>query len=271
VTTFDVAVDDHGHRDGGALSICWGSVRLTHRRTGRRTAHVYAAIHLGGLEVLGATRPADPSRDDADLAALREAFTGDAPVTTLLRLVSDRFGPHEFGLASALPDAADQILQGAARTLSYRFARAYDQLFSDHRPTLTALAAAGYQLPPELRAPAEMALARRLEASVAAAAGSVEPDDYADALAVVREARANGVTLQVPSVQEAIDRLILGAVERTILDPTRVGEVQRLLLLAGSLQIVPVVGRAQELVYDAVTNAGRDDLLPLASALGLVI
>jgi alpha-amylase/alpha-mannosidase (GH57 family) len=271
VTTYDVEVVDHGHRDGGALSICWGSVRLTHRRTRRRSAHTYAALHLGGLEVLGATRPADPARDELDVLALREAFLGDTPVTTLLRLVSDRFGPHEFGLASALPDAADQILEGAARTLSYRFARAYDQLFSDHRPTLTALAAAGYQLPPELRAPAEMALARRLEASVAAAAGSLDPEDYDDALAIVREARANGVTLQVPRVQAALDRSILLAVERAIVEPAALVDVQGLLLLSSALGMVPVVGRAQELVYDAVTTDGRDDLLALAAALGLVI
>jgi hypothetical protein len=270
VATFDVSVTDHGHRDRGVLAMCWGSVVLTHRRTKRRTEHVYAALHLGGLEVLGATRPPG-LYDEAEIARLQEAFATDAPVTTLLRLVSDGFGSREFGLASALPDAAEQILQGAARALSYRFARAYDQLFSDHRPTLTALAAAGYQLPPELRAPAEMALARRLESAVAGAAGSLDPEDYTDALAIVREARANGVTLEVPMVQEAVDRLILIAVERTILDPSRLVEVQGLLLLSGSLGMVPIVGRAQELVFDAVTVDGRDDLLPLAAALGLVI
>lgn len=270
VATFDVSVTDHGHRDRGALAMCWGSVVLTHRRTLRVTEHVYAALHLGGLEVLGATR-APGLFDEGEIVRLQEAFAADAPVTTLLRLVSDGFGPREFGLASALPDAAEHILEGAARTLSNRFARAYDQLFSDHRPTLTALAAAGYQLPPELRAPAEMALARRLESAVAGAAGSLDPEDYVDALAIVREARANGVTLEAPMVQEAIDRLILIAVELTILDPSRILEVQGLLLLSGSLGMVPVVGRAQEVVYDAVTVGGREDLLPLASALGLVI
>ena len=270
VATFDVAVVDHGHRDRGALAMCWGSLELTHRRTGRRTSHVYAALHLGGLEVLGATRPPG-LYDEAEIERLRAAFAADAPVTTLLRLVSDGFGPREFGLPSALPDAAEQILQGAARTLSYRFARAYDQLFSDHRPTLTALAAAGYQLPPELRAPAELALARRLEAAIAGAAGSLDPEDYSDALAIVREASANGVTLDVPLAQGAVDRLILTAVERTILDPARLVEVQGLLVLSASLGMVPVVGRAQELVFDAVTVHGRDDLLPLAAALGLVI
>lgn len=271
VATFDVEVTDHGHRDRGALAMCWGSVVVTHRRTGRRSEHVYAAIHLGGLEVLGATR-APGMYDSAEIQRLQEAFEGDAPVTTLLRLVSDGFGPREFGLGSALPDAAEQILHTAARALTDRFTGAFDQLFSDHRPTLTALAAAGYQLPPELRAPAELALARRLEAAVAAAAGSLDPDDYAGAVAAAGEARANGVTLHVPMARATLERLILHAVERAILEPARASDVQALLALSSRLGIEPAVGRAQELVHEALVGAGaRDDLLPLAGALGLVV
>ncbi len=271
VATFDVEVTDHGHADRGVLAMCWGSVVLRHRRTGRKTEHVYAALHLGGLEVLGATRPPDGG-DAATFARLRDAFADDAPVTTLLRLVSDGFGPGEFGLASALPDAAEQILQSAARNLADRFAGAYDQLFSDHRPTLTALAAAGFQLPPVLRAPAELALARRLEAAVAAPAGSLDPADYADALAVAAEARANGVRLVAPTALATIERVILLCVERAIHEPARLHEVRALLALATSLGLDPSVGRAQELVYEAVRQHERGgDLHPLAEALGLVI
>jgi len=271
VATFDVEVTDHGHADRGALAMCWGSVVLTHRRTGRRTEHVYAAIHLGGLEVLGATRP--PSDGDAvTFARLREAFADDAPVTTLLRLVSDGFGPGEFGLASALPDAAEQILESAALNLADRFAGSYDRLFSDHRATLTALAAAGFQLPPVLRAPAELALARRLEAAVAAAAGSLDPADYADALGVAAEARANGVRLTAPAALATLERVVLLSVERAIHEPARLDEVRALLALATTLGLDPSVERAQELVYEAVRNGVQsDDLHPLAEALGLVI
>jgi hypothetical protein len=273
VATFDVEVVDHGHRVGGALSLCWGSVALTHRRTGRRSEHVYAAIHLGALEVLGATRPTDPERDGEVLAALQEAFAGDAPVTTLLRLVSDGFGPREFGLHSALPDAADQFLESAARALADRFAGEYDRLFSDHRRTLGALSAAGYQLPAELRAPAELALARRLEHEVTSQAGSLDPDDYLGAVAIVREAQASGVTLDAPLAGAAIERLILRAVERALHDPTddNVGAVLRALELTREVGLDLDVGRAQELVHEAVAAGAPDALLPLAEALGLVV
>ena len=100
-------------------------------------------------------------------------------------------------------------------------------------------------------------------------------DRAREVLAVAQqEARANGVTLDAPDAQVAIDRLVLAAVERTLVDPSRLGEVHGVLLLAASLGMEPVVGRAQELVYDAVTdetNDRRDDLLPLASALGVVL
>jgi hypothetical protein len=68
--------------------------------------------------------------------------------------------------------------------------------------------------------------------------------------------------------------LVLAAVERTLADPSRLGEVHGAMLLAASLGMEPVVGRAQELVFDALAdeeNADRDALLPLAGALGLVL
>ena len=103
----DVEVVGHGHTDDGVLAMSSGQVVLSQSRTRQRSDTVYAALHLGGLEVLGATRHADPSRDDAALATIRTAFSHDAPVTTMLRMVSDLFGPREFSLRDGLPDAAE--------------------------------------------------------------------------------------------------------------------------------------------------------------------
>jgi hypothetical protein len=131
---------------------------------------VYAAAHFHGLDVYGATRPpADPEDgDETRLAELVEAVEGGARVSTLLRLIGEGFGPKEFGLESALPDAADQILRDTADDLVDRFAATLERLYEDNRPIIEALATAGYPLPPELRAPAELALARRLEDQIVA-------------------------------------------------------------------------------------------------------
>src|SRR5690606_12227407 len=112
---------------------------VVHRRTRRRTRHAYAALHLGGLEVMGAVRDADPARDQGALRALHAAFESGERVTTLLRMIGDELGPAEFGLEAALPDTAEQIVAGAARTLEERFAADSERLFAENRATFRSL------------------------------------------------------------------------------------------------------------------------------------
>jgi alpha-amylase/alpha-mannosidase (GH57 family) len=264
---YEVEIVDHDHAERGALALCTGYVRLTHVRTGRRGEHVYGALHLGGLEVLGATRRADP-RLDADAPALfRRAFDHGAPVTTLLRMLGATFGPHEFGLDAALPDAADEILQGAARELADRFAGAYERLFSDHRGRLSALAAAGYELPPELRAPAELSLARRFEHEVAAQAGSTEPAAYEGAVAIARQAKAEGYRIDTPEARHALERIVTDAVERGDTDAALA-----LVALTRDLDLSPNLDRAQELAYERLRRGDADaSWRALATALNLAV
>ena len=281
IGAFDVAVLDHGHADRGAVAMCSGKVSLTHRRTGRRTSHVYAAVRLGGLEVVGATRPAadedgrngEGERADRDaLDRFRSAFEFDAPVTTLVRLVSEGFGPHEFGSASGLPDAAGQLLHSAARRLSDRFSATYEQLYNDHRSTLTALAAAGYQLPAVLRAPAELALTRRLEAEVAAQGGSLDPADYVTAISIARDARANGVSLDTARARATMERLLVAAVRHAVEHPDAetAASAFAALDICEELEIHPSLEQAQEIVYDAVHDKDVPPALRrLATRLGL--
>jgi alpha-amylase/alpha-mannosidase (GH57 family) len=275
VAAFDVAVVDHNHADRGALALCSGLVRVTHTRTGRVTEHAYAALHLGGLEVVGATRPADARRDADALAFLRQAFAHGATVTTLLRLVGDGFGPEEFGLDSALPDAAEQIVQSAAESLADRFAQAYARLFADHEHTLIALARSGYQLPPELRAPGELALARRLEEAVAEQAGSLDPLDYAPAVAVARQARDSGLTIDTPRARTMVARLLDAAVAAAVADPSRddaADAAKAVLDVAAELGLSLNLERAQERVYRVVTEGRATPALRrLASALWLSV
>jgi alpha-amylase/alpha-mannosidase (GH57 family) len=275
VAAFDVAVMDHDHADRGALALCSGLVRATHTRTGRVTEHAYAALHLGGLEVVGATRPADARRDADALAFLRQAFAHGATVTTLLRLLGDGFGPDEFGLDSALPDAAEQIVQSAAESLADRFAQAYARLFADHEHTLIALARSGYQLPPELRAPGELALARRLEEAVAEQAGSLDPIDYAPAVAVARQARDSGLVIDTPRARTMVARMLDAAVDMAVADPSRddaADAAKAVLDVAAELGLSLNLERAQERVYRVVSEGRATPALRrLASALWLSV
>lgn len=277
VGAYAVKVLDHARADRGGVSLCSGRVALTHLRTGRRSEHVYAAIHLGGLEVLGSTRRADATADAAALAFLRGSFDHGASVTALLRLLSDGFGPGEFDLTSALPDAAEHIVEGAANTLADRFAATYERLFDDHRKTIDILAAANYPFPPELRAPSELVLARRLDAEVLAQQGSVEPSDYRRAVELAREARAAGFEVGTPRSRAVVGRLLESATERAVRggpDAERgIDAALALLRISDDLGLAGPWERAQELVHRAMRGRAspRAELAPLAVALGLAV
>ncbi|MGI8793554.1 MAG: DUF3536 domain-containing protein [Acidimicrobiales bacterium] len=118
VAAYDVEVQHHERTARGSLALTSGVAAVAHRRTGRCTELAYAALHFGGLDVLGATRPADHERDLDDLRAVREAFGAGAPVTTMLRLIGDHFGPSEFGVGSALPGEVERILGRPAGSLT---------------------------------------------------------------------------------------------------------------------------------------------------------
>jgi alpha-amylase/alpha-mannosidase (GH57 family) len=237
-----------------------GQVTLVHRRTGRRSVHVYAAIHLGGLEVFGATRPSDPARDAAVFTELAQAFDNGARVTSMLRLIADGFGPREFGLDSALPDAAGEIVRGAAAQLADRFGATYEGMYADNRQLLDALISAGYPLPRELRAPAEFALARRFEAEIARAVDAAEPASYDSARAIAREARHRGFELATPSASAIMGRTLLTAVERAVEEPerARIDAALQLLRLTRQLGLAVDIDRSQELVLAALERSGPD-------------
>jgi hypothetical protein len=272
LASFDVEDSQRRLSDRGGLGGVAGQVTLVHRRTGRRTVHVYAAVHLGGLEVFGATREADPTRDPVVFGELADAVVSGARVTTLLRVIADGFGPREFGLDSALPDSAGAIVRGAASQLADRFGATYERLYGDHRQLLDALHTAGYSLPPELRAPAEFALARRFEAEIARAVDSVEASSFETAQEIAREARQRGFQLATPRAAAIMGRTLLTAVERAVEDPEapRIEAALQLLQLTRHLGLTLDLDRSQELVLDALDGASdRSPLRPLAAALSI--
>ena len=268
--------------DRGGVTACAARVLLRHGRTRRRSVWTYGAVHLGGLEVFGAVRPGstEPPDDEAAIDELVDATRRGERITTLLRLVTDRFGPREFGLESALPGVGDDLLRTTADGLADRFVAAYDQLRADHHDTLAALAVAGTSLPPELRGPVELALARRLEAELAACDDATDPVAYRAVQAVARQAREEGVQISSPRAAQALERVLLGAVDQAVADPGdgAVKAAVGLIELARELGVPVDLTVAQDHVYAALHPDGsdgvadatvRDALRSLSQALGL--
>jgi hypothetical protein len=275
VAGYDVLLEDHTHLDRGGLSLCAGRLVLSHRRTRRRSEHVYAALALDELEVFGAAREVGPG-GNGDMKALTEAFSNGERVTALIRTIVERFGPKEFDLTDALPDAAHEILASRATALAERFNSAYERLYTDNRAVFSALASAGFPLPPDLRAPAQLALARRFEAEIVAQGESWDVESYRAALAVVDEAGNLGLDIGTPQAAATIGRTVESAVLRAVdlPAPERVEVALDLVRLAAGLQLTPDLDVAQEAVYGAMLGAdpaARAFLEPLGRVLGLAV
>src|SRR4051812_35070103 len=274
---WDVKVVDHSHATRGSVALCSGPVALEHGRTGRRHERVFAAVRLGALEVLGASRPAAPRRDEDSLTLLREAFAKGAPLLTLLRMVGDNFGARDFNLMSALPDGAEQIVTTTATTIADRFAATFERVFEDHRPTLEALAALGQPLPPEMRAVAELTLARRFEAAVAAQAGSSDPGAYREAIGIARSARETGFRIDTPQARARIEGLLLDAVRRAVAATEPEDEQQAVdaalatLQLAEQLDLHLNVDPSQEILYEPLLTRSTPVLRVLGVGLHLAV
>jgi hypothetical protein len=263
VAVWDVLLDDRRVEQRGPLALNAGVITLRHRRTRRETSHAYAVLQLGPLEVLGAVRPADPTRDVLDVAAVFDILARGDRLTLLLRVLGERFGPDEFGLERALPDAAEQIVASAAADLEDRFASTTDRVYEFNRAELTALGRAGLPLPAGLRVPAELALSRRLEAEIAREA-------YDAARATAAEAEALGLAVDAPRARTALEETLTATTRRAVDgEADAVDAALAFRALARSLGVGLDVSRAQELVYDALVGGDRDDLRPLGSALGL--
>ena len=154
-----------------------------------------------------------------------------------------------------------------------RFGATYERLYADHRQLLDALTTAGYPLPPELRAPAEFALARRFEAEIAKAVDNDEAASFDAAQAIAREARHRGFQLATPRAAAIMGRTLLTAVERAVEEPEppRIDAALQLLRLTSQLGLTLDIDRSQELVLAALASAPAAPLAalrPLAAALG---
>ncbi len=269
---WDVEDLGHGRHERGPVTLATGVATLRHRRTGRTTSHAYAALRLGGLEVLGATRPADPTRDTTDRRALRSAFGGGVPFTSLLRELGERFGPQEFDVTAALPGTAEELLGDVASRLAARFVAELEHLLNDARPTLEALVAAGYPLPPELTLPAEVALAARVEELVGARSASTDILDHEEALALVRSPLAATIAIDTPAARQRLRQVIESGVVKAVAgDESGAEFALRALRLAGDLGVGIDIDRSQEAVYAALVAEARPDLERLGEALGLAV
>jgi hypothetical protein len=239
---------------------------LTSLATGRSKRFAVAAVHLGGLDFYGIV--ADYPGDAAFDAATKEVWDifPTAPVARLIRSVGERFEGREFALEDALPLGRQELVERIFAELAGHFRLQYARLYSDHQRVLEMLTAAGYELPRDLRAAAELTLAAELEQRLAALDGAPAERDL-EAFRSVREiltvARRHGYQLELHAVRLSLSQAFTAAAKRaaSTLDAADVDAVARWRAECAELGFELDLSVAQEHAYVAATKARTGRLL----------
>ncbi|QBI18210.1 DUF3536 domain-containing protein [Egibacter rhizosphaerae] len=255
------------------LGLTTGALRVRSTATTRERRFAVALAHLGGLDFHGSV--AEDPGGALDLDDLWEHFP-TAPLARLLRgvdeLGSDRssVGGHAFGLEAALPSRRVAIVDAVFADLTGRFHEQYSRLYQDHRRTLEMLRAAGYELPRDLRAAAELTLARDLDTEIHALDDRPggDPARFAPIVDLVQHAHDHGYQLDVEPARLALERHIEAATAEACADltPELAGRVRGWLDQAVALGIEPDLSRAQEDAYALAQRARAGRLSPDATA-----
>ena len=265
-----IAFREHRSDARGRLGLATALMSVTATATGRSADYAVAAVHLGGLDFHGVVTPhPGVAGFRAAVDALWAAFP-TAPVARLIRLVSEQLPGDEFGLEHMFPDGRQELVGQIFHDLETRFSEQYARLYNDHRRILEMLTAAGYELPRDLRAAAELTLSAELERRLGAAldelaaGGGAQGADLPGFAAVrdtIATARTHGYALDLEPVEHALSDIVLTAARAasTSLRPDAVADVERWLALLGELGVDVDVARAQEHAYEAATRrkAGR--------------
>jgi hypothetical protein len=266
---YEVDIYGRSREQRGSTTLATGVAIITHSLTYRKWYFAYAALGLGGLEVVGSLVEVQDPKDESKLVRIRERFANGEAVASLVRELTS-ISPVEFDLSVALPDERERLMERTAIGLEDRYTEAYERLYEQHRATIEDLARHGYDLPSVLRAPAELALAHRFKEAVLGAESSTDPAAYDQALTIARQARAAGFEVDSPVttsfMQRLLDDVVLNAIEKP--SARAIQTAQDVMQLTDDLPARVNVDALQERVFAALQEPGA---LPLLKQLGVVL
>jgi len=280
---FLVELREHRAQTGGRLRMSTAHVVLTSQVSGRTFDFAVAAIHLGGLDFHGVVAPFPGHRAFAiAVSRLWESFP-QQPMARLIQLVGEVFTTNDaaaelFDLEVTLPEGRQEIVGAIFSDLTSRFHEQYSRLYHDHRRVLEMLTAAGYALPRDLRAAAELTLAAELESQLEAARdGDADLASFQAVRETIGHARSQGYRLDLAPVEERLTNAVTSAARAASrsLEQADVDTVRRWLLLCGEVGVDVDLSAAQEHAFDAAQKArarhvGQDGMAVVA-ALGRLL
>ena len=262
---YSVALTDHRSETRSRLRMSTAHMLVTSQPTGRTHDFAVAALHLGGLDFHGivAAYPGDGAYADA-VTQLWSAFR-TASMPSLLALLGQLFKGETFGIEQALPEGRQEVVGAIFSDLNARFGEQYARLYHDHQRTLEALTGAGYELPRDLRAAAQLTLSDVIDRELAKAA---RPGSGAEAFAAIRRtltlAREQGYRLDITAVEEHLASAANDAAAAAAASLSRrdAEDLRSWLGLARELGVTVDLSTAQEHVYEVAVRARAGRLAP---------
>jgi hypothetical protein len=237
----------------GGMRLASGHLSLLSAVTGRAFDAAFVAIHFGGMDFVAAVKPWPGTASHTAAVAKVEAAFLRGLVPGIISSLRADFGGAEYGLDQVLPDGRERLGREVFQDLLEQVAEQSSRVYEDNRSRLDLFQAAGFPLPPELRAAAEYSLSRQFEAEIKAQGESQDPRAYAKALELAQRASELGYKLDTRVSQRIFGEMITRAVSQALGSPDSTGLRQaiELLRLTRELGIRPDLERAQELACRA--------------------
>jgi alpha-amylase/alpha-mannosidase (GH57 family) len=238
----------------GKLRLAVSHVAIEKTTTGRRYEHAVGSIHLGGVDFYCAVRDYPGQEQFAGATARVWAAFRGASLPSMLRVLQQELGPDEGGLESVLADGRERISELVLGGIVENFADAYARMYESHQRELEHFKQAGFELPKELSAAAELALGRRFNIEIEKAKASADPVDYAKAIEIAGEAERLGYEIDRSFASRILGDLAATAVARAAsLQTAEAIRVAALVVeLARHLRADSRLARAQEVLYRAL-------------------
>jgi alpha-amylase/alpha-mannosidase (GH57 family) len=257
----------------GRTTLSAGRLILESLATGRTLDFATLSLHLGEADFYAAVKPYPGGASFAAFADRLWSRSVSCPLPSLLRIAQEEFGGKEFGLDHALEDDRQRVIGSVFGSLLRRLAAEYARLYDDHQRALDILRAAGFDLPPELRAVAEISLARRFEDEIRLQSARSDPAAYQRAIEIAQEGARRGCRIDRGAAERIFEERITEAVRVAAQDGSA-PSVQTALALhqvCRNLLLSPPLARAQEILFYALQDLAyvSEPLRSLAAALGL--
>jgi alpha-amylase/alpha-mannosidase (GH57 family) len=256
----------------GKVRLALSHVSIERTTTGRRCEYAVGSIHLGGVDFYCAVRDYAGQEQFAGATARVWAAFRTASLPIMLRVLQQELGPDEGGLDSVLPEGRERISELVLGGIVGSFADAYARMYESHQRELEHFKHAGFELPKELSAAAELALGRRFDIEIEKVSASEDLADYAKAIEIADEAERQGYEIDHSRASRTLGKLIADAVTvaTTTPSPESIRRATELAELARHLKADAKLARAQEILYRALLEQAISPaaMSALAVALG---